>query len=119
MTGEGIRSTGGWIETFAFWRSDLHSHIGYGVDSPLSQDVADGVEEPFFGGTGRTYNSTIFANLFGMLVRHYVLGMKLRGARHTTRIHFCLTMMGFSLFTVSVHSEYILLIGQLSACLCG
>ena len=64
VTGEGIRSTGGWIETFAFWRSDLHSHIGYGVDSPLSQDVADGVEEPFFGGTGRTYNSTIFANLY-------------------------------------------------------
>ena len=64
VTGEGIRSTGGWIETFAFWRPDLHSHIGYGVDSPLSQDVADGVEEPFFGGTGRTYNSTIFANLY-------------------------------------------------------
>ena len=64
VTGKGIRSTGGWIETFAYWRTDLHSHIGYGVDSPLSQDVADGVEEPFFGGTGRTYNSTIFANLY-------------------------------------------------------
>ena len=43
---------------------DLHSHIGYGVDSPLSQDIAVGVPEEFFGGTGRTYNSTIFANLY-------------------------------------------------------
>ena len=64
LTGKGIRSTGGWIETFAYWRENLHSHVGYGVDSPLSQDIAVGVPEEFFGGTGRTYNSTIFANLY-------------------------------------------------------
>ena len=49
----------------------------------------------------------------GMLVHHYVLGMKLRGARHTTRIHFCLTMMALdTIHSFSGHSEYILLIGQ-------
>jgi hypothetical protein len=64
LTGKGIRSTGGWIETFAFWRADLHSHVGYGVDSPLSQDIPTSQAEVKFGGTGRTYNSTIFANLY-------------------------------------------------------
>lgn len=64
LTGKGIRSTGGWIETFAFWRADLHSHVGYGVDSPLSQDIPTSQAEAKFGGTGRTYNSTIFANLY-------------------------------------------------------
>ena len=29
LTGKGIRSTGGWIETFAYWRENLHSHVGY------------------------------------------------------------------------------------------
>ena len=48
-----------------------------------------------------------------MLVHHYVLGMKLRGARHTTRIHFCLTMMALdTIHSFSGHSEYILLIGK-------
>jgi hypothetical protein len=51
---EGIRSTGGWFETFVYWAECLHSHVGYGVDDPIARDV---------GALGRTYNSTIYGNL--------------------------------------------------------
>ena len=51
---EGIRSTGGWIETFVYWDWCLHSHFGYGLDDPIDRDVA---------ALGRVYNSTIFGNL--------------------------------------------------------
>jgi hypothetical protein len=50
---EGIRSTGGWLETFVYWTPCLHSHVGFGIDDPLDRDVAL---------TQRTRNSTLFAN---------------------------------------------------------
>jgi hypothetical protein len=50
---EGIRSTGGWLETFVYWTPCLHSHVGFGIDDPLDRDVAV---------TQRTQNSTFFAN---------------------------------------------------------
>ncbi|REK07224.1 MAG: hypothetical protein DWQ37_21625 [Planctomycetota bacterium] len=58
VTFRGIRTTGGWIETFVYWYPSLHSHFGYGVDSPIARDV-----ETNFTALGRTYNSTIFGNL--------------------------------------------------------
>jgi hypothetical protein len=50
---QGIRSTGGWLETFVYWTPCLHSHVGLGIDDPLDRDVSI---------TQRTQNSTLFAN---------------------------------------------------------
>ena len=55
---QGIRTSGGWIETYVFWTPCLHSHVGIGIDDPISRDVADSL-----AGLGRTSNRTIFANL--------------------------------------------------------
>ncbi|MFV1966557.1 MAG: hypothetical protein ACC628_14120 [Pirellulaceae bacterium] len=54
VTFEGIRSTGGWFEAYAYLTPGLHSHLGYGVDDPRNADVA---------ATGRIRNETYFANL--------------------------------------------------------
>ena len=54
----GIRSSGGWIETFYYRTPCLHSHVGWGLDDPIDRDLDDIV-----GTLGRTYNSTFFANL--------------------------------------------------------
>lgn len=55
---QGIRSSGGWGEVFAYLTPCLHSHTGFGVDDPLDRDVAD---SPL--AFGRVYNSTIYSNL--------------------------------------------------------
>ena len=53
VTFDGIRSSGGWIETFVYWTPCLHSHFGYGIDDPRDVDVHP---------TGRIKNETYFAN---------------------------------------------------------
>jgi hypothetical protein len=55
---QGIRSTGGWLETFVYWTPCLHSHFGYGIDDPRDGDVP--VTAAFLG---RTENSTVYSNL--------------------------------------------------------
>lgn len=69
---EGIRSSGGWIETFVYWAPCLHSHTGYGVDDPIARDVAD---TP--GAFGRTYNSTIYSNLLWDVSPAFRVGFEL------------------------------------------
>lgn len=54
QTLQGIRSTGGWFEGYAYLTPQLHTHVGYGVDNPDDADL-----DP----SQRTWNSTIFANL--------------------------------------------------------
>ncbi|MGI9473335.1 MAG: hypothetical protein ACR2NZ_17465 [Rubripirellula sp.] len=53
-TFDGIRTSGGWIESFVYWTPCLHSHLGFGVDDPRDSDV-----DP----VGRLKNETYFANL--------------------------------------------------------
>ena len=54
VTLEGIRSTGGFAETFVYWTPCLHSHFGYGIDDPIDREVA---------AAGLIRNETYFANL--------------------------------------------------------
>jgi hypothetical protein len=64
---EGIRSTGGWFETFLYLTPCLHTHVGYGVDDPVDSDV---------GISQRTLNSTIFANLIWDLNQTFRIGFE-------------------------------------------
>ena len=64
---EGIRSTGGWLETFAYWTPCLHSHVGYGIDDPVDGDVNVGQ---------RTFNDTIFANLIWDVNQTFRIGFE-------------------------------------------
>ena len=68
VTDEGIRSSGGWLETFFYWTPCLHSHIGYGIDDPIDRDVAV---------AGRIYNSTVYGNLLWDLNPTFRLGFEL------------------------------------------
>jgi hypothetical protein len=69
---KGIRSTGGWLETFFYWTPSLHSHVGFGIDDPINRDVSDSV-----GALGRTRNSTIFANLLWDVSESFHVGVEL------------------------------------------
>ena len=51
---EGIRTSGGFVETFVYWTPCLHSHFGYGMDDPIDRNVAV---------AGRLRNETYFGNL--------------------------------------------------------
>lgn len=53
-TFDGIKSSGGWFETYVYWTPSVHSHIGYGIDDPDNGDIAPG---------GQLKNETYYANL--------------------------------------------------------
>ena len=55
---QGLRSTGGWCELFAYWTPRLHSHVGFGIDDPIDSDVPNAA-----GLLGRVSNSTAFGNV--------------------------------------------------------
>jgi len=61
-----IRDTGGWVETYYFWRPDLHTHVAFGVDDPVDQDV-----NPTHG---RTLNQFYFANIMYDVTKGFTLG---------------------------------------------
>ena len=52
---EGVRSSGGWFETYLYWTPCLHSHMGYGIDDPIDGDVTRT--------TGIVRNETYFGNV--------------------------------------------------------
>lgn len=52
-TFQGIETSGGWLELFTYWTESVHSHAGYGIDSPQNSDIRV---------TGQTRNETYFAN---------------------------------------------------------
>jgi hypothetical protein len=66
-TETGIRSAGGWVDVWYDWTPRLHSHIGYGVDDPINDDV--------YGG-GRLYNSFLFGNVTLDVTKKLVLGFE-------------------------------------------
>jgi hypothetical protein len=59
VTWKAIRSKGGWAEGFVYLTPMLHSHIGYGIDDPVDDDMT-AIPNSLFG---RTYNSTLYGNL--------------------------------------------------------
>jgi len=67
----GIRSTGGWMETYYYWTPCLHSHIGYGIDDPNDNDISTAALA-----LGRTYNSTIYSNLLWDLNNVFRIGVE-------------------------------------------
>ena len=69
---QGIRSTGGWGEVFAYWTPCLHSHLGYGIDDPLDNDVATSA-----AAFGRLRNRTVFGNLLWDITTTFRIGFEL------------------------------------------
>ncbi|KAA5539208.1 hypothetical protein FYK55_25135 [Roseiconus nitratireducens] len=55
---EGVHSTGGFIETYAYLCPRLHTHIGYGIDDPRDEDLPVSA-----AAAARSKNQTYYANL--------------------------------------------------------
>jgi hypothetical protein len=68
VTFDGIRTTGGWLETFVYWTPCLHSHIGYGIDDPVDRDVV--------AATAPVYNSTIYGNILWDINQTFRVGFE-------------------------------------------
>jgi hypothetical protein len=60
VTWNAIRATGGFVEGFVYLTPMLHSHAGIGIDDPNDDDLT-AIPNSLFG---RTYNSTVYGNLF-------------------------------------------------------
>jgi hypothetical protein len=67
VTFNGIRSSGGWIESYVYWNPCLHTHLGYGIDDPNDGDVAAG---------GRLKNETYYANVLWDLNPTFRIGLE-------------------------------------------
>jgi hypothetical protein len=67
LTLEGIRSTGGFIETYFYLSPRLHTHIGYGIDNPRDEDLAP---------AARTKNQTCFTNLLWDVNQTFRIGFE-------------------------------------------
>jgi len=67
VTFTGMRSSGGWIESYVYWTPCLHTHLGYGIDDPDDNDVAPG---------GRLKNETYFANVLWDLNPTFRIGLE-------------------------------------------
>lgn len=52
-TRRAVRSTGGWIDLRYDWTRRLYSYTGFTIDDPVDSDLS----------TGRTYNTSYFANI--------------------------------------------------------
>jgi hypothetical protein len=52
-TRQTLRSIGGWFDLQYEWNSQVHTHVGYGIDDPRNEDLL----------FGRTLNQFLFVNL--------------------------------------------------------
>ncbi|MBN2024457.1 MAG: hypothetical protein JW809_16880 [Pirellulales bacterium] len=68
-----IRTTGGWVETYYFWRPDLHTHAAFGIDDPVNQDL--------HAAHSRTYNQFYYANLLYDVTKQFCLGAEVGSLR--------------------------------------
>jgi hypothetical protein len=66
-TFQGIRSLGGWAETWFYLTPQLHTHWGAGIDDPRNQDV--GINQ-------RTQNQFAFGNLIWDATKNLQLGFE-------------------------------------------
>lgn len=65
---EAIRAMGGWVELWLYWTSDLHTHVGFGIDDPNDDDLSPG---------RRTQNHFYFANLIWNVSPELEVGIEL------------------------------------------
>jgi len=67
-----IRSTGGWLELWYDWTSDLHTHVGYTIDDPENNDVT--ADPP--SGNGRLYNHAYWGNIVYDVTDKFTVGFE-------------------------------------------
>ena len=67
-----VRTSGGFLELYAYLNPCLHTHVGYGIDDPLDSDLQTGVP-----GLERSRNSTFFANVLWDVNQTFRIGTEL------------------------------------------
>lgn len=72
VTLEGIRTSGGYIETYVYLSPRLHTHIGYGFDNPKDADLS---LDPL--SLQRSRNETYFTNLLWDVNQTFRVGVEL------------------------------------------
>ena len=77
VTGNGIRSIGGWIEGYyKLEECNTTVHVGYGLDDPRNQDVGSVTTSPNDPGQ-RLYNQVAWANMLWDVTDSFQLGVEL------------------------------------------
>ncbi len=71
VTLEGIRSTGGFIETYAYLTPRLHTHLGYGIDDPRNADLPNDPNT-----AARSRNDTYYGNLLWDVNQTFRIGFE-------------------------------------------
>ncbi|WP_253155074.1 hypothetical protein [Stieleria tagensis] len=71
VTLEGVRSSGGFIETYLYLSRRLHTHIGYGIDDPNDDDLPDTL-----AAAARTKNQTYYTNLLWDVNQTFRIGFE-------------------------------------------
>jgi len=72
-THRAIHATGGWIDFWYAWRTNLRSHFGFAIDDPLDADlVAPRSVTPSI----RTYNRMFYTNLLYDATKNLQLGLE-------------------------------------------
>jgi hypothetical protein len=68
LTGEPVRSTGGWFEVWWDWAPRFQSNVGYTLDDPLDRDLS--------ADTARIYNQAYYANVIYSVTKQFKLGFE-------------------------------------------
>jgi hypothetical protein len=68
VTGNTIRSAGGWVELWYDWTPRLHSHVGYSIDDPNDNDLHLATE--------KSYNQFYYGSLIYDLTKNCLIGME-------------------------------------------
>jgi hypothetical protein len=71
VTLEGVRSSGGFIETYIYLSPRLHTHIGYGIDDPNDDDLPSTL-----AAGARTKNQTYYTNLLWDVNQTFRIGFE-------------------------------------------
>ena len=72
VTLEGIRTSGGYIESYVYLSPRLHTHFGYGVDNPKDADLSTTLTA-----FQRSRNETYFTNLLWDVNQTFRVGVEL------------------------------------------
>lgn len=68
VTFDAVRSSGGWGELYMYWKPNLHSHFGAGVDDPLDSTLSEALP---------TLNAFAFANVIWDVTKNLEIGFEL------------------------------------------
>ncbi len=72
VTLDGIRTSGGFVEGYAYLTPRLHTHLGYGIDDPRNEDVPDAAAS-----FGRTKNQTYYTNFLWDVNQTFRVGFEI------------------------------------------